>query len=176
MADSAAKRGTGIPRRNEDYVNRKIMAGLAIIAVDSETGEWAGFCCIEAWEHERYIANSGLIVHSRYRGMGISKEIKVKLFELGREKFPMSKIFSLTTNAAVIHVNSELGYKTIPYAEVMSDEYFLVGNNCWVNYIELMCNPQTASRYTAMIFDPGMQTVELNKAESKVSNLLIAVG
>lgn len=176
MAESAASRGTGIARRNEDYVIQKIIAGLAIIATNTENGEWAGFCCIEAWEHEKYIANSGLIVHPAYRGQGLSREIKIKLFDLGRIKFPSAKIFSLTTNAAVIRINGELGYHSIPYSEVMNDAYFLIGNSCWVNYIDLMCNPQTASRYTAMVFDPGTKAVKMGPNRRRKNRGLARVG
>ncbi|MEG2318340.1 MAG: GNAT family N-acetyltransferase, partial [Rikenellaceae bacterium] len=60
MGSSAKKRGTGIARRNPEYVARKMMEGKAVIAFYKD-GRWAGFSYIESWEGEQYVANSGLI-------------------------------------------------------------------------------------------------------------------
>lgn len=154
MAYSAVKRGTGIPARTPGYVMKKMDEGLAVIAINPQNEEWMGFCCVEVWQHEKYVANSGLIISPGYRGMGISKEIKIRLFELCRTKFPEAKIFSLTTSPAVMHVNEELGFKVIPYAGVIQDQLFLRGCNSWVNFLDLMTGCHANSRYVAMIFDP----------------------
>ena len=59
--DEAAKsRGTGIARRTDEYIADKINSGKAIIAVNRE--EFVGFCYIESWGHDEFVANSGLIV------------------------------------------------------------------------------------------------------------------
>ena len=90
--DLASKeRGTGIARRSDEYITNKITEGKAIIALEGET--FAGFCYIESWGHNRFVANSGLIVVRDYRGIGLAREIKRKAFELSRTKFPKAKIF-----------------------------------------------------------------------------------
>lgn len=155
MALSAAKRGVAVSRRTPDYVTDKIDAGLAVIAVNPETGEWTGFCYVEVWQHQKYVANSGLIVSPKYRGLGISKEIKLKLFELCRAKFPQAKLFSLSTSQAVMHVNGELGYKTVPFSDILKDTLFLKGCNSWVNYVDLMTRDNGHSHYVAMVYDPA---------------------
>lgn len=157
MAYSAAKRGTGIPRRSSEYIIDKINHGLAVIAIDPDRDEWAGFCCIEVWTHGRYIANSGLIVSPKFRHLGISKEIKFKLFELERQKFPRAKIFSLSASAAVIHANHLLGFREISFDEVLKDKLFMKGAHTWVNYVELMKNG-SHSNYVAMISEPVSAT------------------
>lgn len=157
MAISAAKRGTGVSRRTFEYITEKMDSGLAVIAIDPENNEWAGFCCIEVWQHEKYVANSGLIVSPKYRGMGISKGIKIKLFDTCRERFPHARIFSLTTSPAVMHINKVLGYQTVPHSDIMNDPLFLTGCNSWVNYIDLMNGQHKGSPYTAMVFDPADQ-------------------
>ena len=64
--DEAAKaRGTGIARRTDEYIADKINQGKAIIALNRE--EFVGFCYIESWGHEKFVANSGLIVKPSYR-------------------------------------------------------------------------------------------------------------
>lgn len=124
MASSAEKRGTGIARRTPEYVKKKMEEGKAIIAVNPDNDGWVGFCYIEAWEHEKYVANSGLIVSPDYRGLGVAKKIKTRIFELSRKKYPEAKIFGLTTGLAVMKINSELGYEPVPYSELTTDETF----------------------------------------------------
>lgn len=154
MTCSASKRGASVTPRTHDHIERKMNEGLSVIAINPENGEWAGFCYLEVWQHEKFVANSGLIVSPKYRGMGISKEIKVKLFVRCRERFPHAKLFSLTTSAAVMHVNIELGYKVVPYADLMNDKLFRRGCNSWVNYVDLMTHSTSNSHYVAMVFDP----------------------
>lgn len=86
--DEAAKaRGTGIARRTDEYIADKINQGKAIIALNRE--EFVGFCYIESWGHEKFVANSGLIVKPSYRGMGVAKRIKKAAFDLSRKSSPM---------------------------------------------------------------------------------------
>ena len=47
IEESAKIRGTGIAKRTPEYVCQKIEEGKAVIAL-SKSGEWAGFCYIEA--------------------------------------------------------------------------------------------------------------------------------
>lgn len=154
MAYSAAKRGTHVEPRTSDFVRKKMDAGLAVIAINPETKEWTGFCYLEVWQHKKFVANSGLIVSPEYRGMGISTGIKTALFKLCREKFPCAKILSLTTSPAVMHVNTELGYKIVPYSTVLKDKLFLKGCNSWVNFTGLMNDNHSTSHYIAMLYDP----------------------
>jgi len=60
IKDSAKSRGTGIAEREPAYICTKIQNGNAVIALQGE--QLAGFCYIEVWSHDRYVANSGLIV------------------------------------------------------------------------------------------------------------------
>ena len=154
MACSSKRRATGIARRTPEFIMRKMSEGLAVIVIDAENGAWTGFCYLEVWQHRRYVANSGLIVSPGYRGMGISKEIKITLFNYSRAMFPGAKLFSLSTSPAVTHINKELGYRIVPFTEIMNDDLFLTGCQSWVNYRELMTETQTRLPYVAMVFDP----------------------
>ena len=71
MESSAKARGTGIAKRSPEYVAKKMEEGKAVIALDAN-GTWVGFCYIEVWEHERFVANSGLIVAPAYRKSGVA--------------------------------------------------------------------------------------------------------
>jgi len=153
MEASAKARGTGIAKRSPAYVEQKIIEGKSVIAVTTE-GEWVGFCYIEVWEHNKFVANSGLIVSPTYRKTGVAKAIKKRIFELSREKYPASKIFGLTTGLAVMKINSDLGYEPVTYAELTTDEQFWAGCKSCVNYDILMSKERKNCMCTAMLFDP----------------------
>ncbi len=153
MAESAKARGTGIAKRSPDYIKMKMEEGKAVIAVTKD-GTWVGFCYIEAWEHEKYVANSGLIVSPSFRKTGVATEIKRKVFELSRKKYPDAKIFGLTTGLAVMKINSDLGYEPVTYSELTTDEEFWKGCRSCVNFEILMAKGRKNCMCTAMLFDP----------------------
>jgi hypothetical protein len=161
MEESAKARGTGIAKRSPDYIVRKIEEGKAVIAVTPD-GTWVGFCYIEAWQHEKYVANSGLIVAPTFRKTGVATEIKRKIFELSREKYPNAKIFGLTTGLAVMKINSDLGYEPVTYSELTIDEEFWKGCKSCVNYEILMSKERKNCMCTAMLFDPVEAAAKLN--------------
>jgi hypothetical protein len=153
MAASAQARGTGIAKRSPEYISQKINEGKAVIAVTSEN-KWVGFCYIEAWGHEKFVANSGLIVAPEFRKSGIAKSIKQRIFALSREKYPNAKIFGLTTGLAVMKINSDLGYEPVTYSELTDDDNFWAGCKSCVNYDILMSKGRKNCLCTAMLYDP----------------------
>ncbi|MBA3830113.1 MAG: GNAT family N-acetyltransferase [Taibaiella sp.] len=156
MAASAKARGTGIARRSPEYLVAKMEEDKAVIAFASD-GTWAGFCYIESWSHGRYVANSGLIVASQYRKGGLAKQIKEKIFELSRKKYPEAKIFGLTTGLAVMKINSDLGYEPVTYSELTQDEAFWEGCKSCVNFDILSSKERKNCLCTAMLYDPAEQ-------------------
>jgi hypothetical protein len=152
MEASAKARGTGIAKRSPEYISAKIDEGKAVIAVTPE-GQWVGFCYIETWEGE-YVANSGLIVAPDFRKSGVAKNIKQRIFDLSREKYPDAIIFGLTTGLAVMKINSDLGYEPVTYSELTQDEAFWAGCKSCVNYDILMSKERKNCLCTAMVYDP----------------------
>ena len=121
--EAAAKvRGTGIAKRTHEYVAQKMKEGKAVIAL--EGNKFAGFSYIESWGNKQYVTTSGLIVHPDFRGLGIAKRIKEMTFQLARMRWPHAKIFSLTSGAAVMKMNTELGYVPVTFADLTDDEAF----------------------------------------------------
>jgi len=153
MAASAKARGTGIAKRTPEYLETKMQEGKAVIAF-AEDGTWAGFCYIETWGHGEYVANSGLIVSPLFRKSGLAKQIKQKIFELSRQKYPEAKIFGLTTGLAVMKINSDLGYEPVTYSELTQDDNFWQGCKSCVNYDILMSKERKNCLCTAMLYDP----------------------
>lgn len=152
IEDAAKVRGTGIATRKPEYISRKIMEAKAVIALYGE--RFAGFSYIETWEHKRYVTTSGLIVHPDFRGLGLSKRIKDLTFSLARTRWPHAKIFSLTSGAAVMAMNTQLGYKPVTFADLTSDESFWKGCEGCVNVDILKRTDRKYCICTGMLFDP----------------------
>ncbi len=152
MESSAKVRGTGIAKRNPEYITQKMEEGKAVIALTND-GTWVGFCYVETWEGE-YVANSGLIVSPAFRKTGVAKSIKQKIFDLSRRKYPDAKIFGLTTGLAVMKINSDLGYKPVTYSELTQDEKFWAGCKSCVNFDILTAKERKNCLCTAMLYDP----------------------
>lgn len=155
--EAAAKvRGTGIAKRSPDYVKQKMLEGKVVIALHGE--EFAGFSYIETWGNKQYVATSGLIVDEKFRGRGLAKRIKHMTFKLARKKWPDAKIFSLTSGAAVMKMNTELGYVPVTFAELTDDEAFWRGCQNCVNFDVLSRTNRKHCICTAMLYDPKLHT------------------
>lgn len=159
MEASAKVRGTGIARRSPEFIIKKMDEGKAVIALTT-TGEWAGFCYIETWSHNEFVANSGLIVHPDYRKSGLAKEIKSKIFQLSRTRYPKAKIFGLTTGLAVMKINSDLGYEPVTYKELTNDEEFWKGCQSCVNFPILQEKQRNNCMCTAMMYNPEESVIK----------------
>lgn len=152
IEDAAHKRGTGIARREPEYIKTKMTNCNAVIALDGD--KLAGFCYVEIWEDKKYVANSGLIVHPDYRGHGLAKKIKAKAFELSQKKYPGSKLFGITTSLPVMKINSDLGYRPVTFSELTQDETFWKGCQSCPNYDILTRNNRKNCLCTGMLYDP----------------------
>jgi GNAT superfamily N-acetyltransferase len=173
--DNAAKvRGTGIAKRKPEYIISKIENGNAVIALEGDI--FAGFCYIEAWSHGKFVANSGLIVHPDFRNQGLAKQIKKKIFEHSRVKFPNAKVFSITTGLAVMKLNSDLGYKPVTFSELTTDQTFWNGCQTCKNYDVLQRTEQKMCLCTGMLYDVNSEEKEeKTKVKDKVFNRLKAI-
>ncbi len=157
MAESAKARGTGIAKRTPEYLEGKIKEGKAIIALEKSSDKVAGFCYVETWGHEKYAANSGLIVFPDYRKFGLARRIKEQAFKLSRKKYPNARLFGLTTSLAVMKINSELGYHPVTFSELTDDDEFWKGCQSCVNYSILESKERKNCLCTGMLYDPEAQ-------------------
>ena len=167
---SARERGTGIARRTPEYLQEKMAAGKAVIAI-SEDGEFAGFSYIETWGGKEYVANSGLIVSHKFRGLGLAMKIKERVFKLSRERFPNAKIFSITTGAAVMKMNYELGFRPVTFAALTDDPEFWKGCQGCRNYGILESNDYRMCLCTGLLYDPEEHIEVLNPAHPELLNI-----
>ena len=149
---AAKVRGTGIAKRSPEYVKQKMLEHKAVVALYH--GRCAGFSYIESWSNKQFVANSGLIVADEFRGIGLAMRIKRRIFSLSREMFPSAKIFSLTTGAAVMKMNNELGYRPVTFSQLTDDEAFWKGCESCVNFDILQRNGRRMCLCTGMLYDP----------------------
>ena len=132
---SALERKTGIARRTPEYICEKIRGGKAVIALTDE-GEFAGFSYIESWSGKSFVANSGLIVAHKFRGMGIAKKIKAQ------------------TGAAVMKMNYEFGFRPVPFTELTDDPEFWKGCQGCRHYDILESHDFKMCICTGLLYDP----------------------
>ncbi len=152
ISEAAKVRGTGIAKRTHEYVANKMREAKAVIALDGD--KFAGFSYIETWQDKKYVTTSGLIVHPDYRGRGLAKRIKDMTFTLARTRWPHAKIFSLTSGAAVMAMNTQLGYKPVTFADLTQDEAFWKGCEGCVNVDILHRTNRKYCICTGMLYDP----------------------
>jgi hypothetical protein len=161
ITESAKVRGTGIAKRTPEYIIKRLVNGNAIIALDGD--KFAGFCYIEVWGHQKFVANSGLIVHPDYRNQGLAKKIKKAIFDLSLKKFPEAKIFGITTGLAVMKMNYELGYKPVTFSELTDDPEFWKGCQTCKNFDILTRTEQKMCLCTGMLYDPAQKGIGQKK-------------
>ncbi len=156
IREAAKVRGTGIAERTHEYVATKMKEGKAIIALCGD--DFAGFTYIESWGNKQYVATSGLIVHPNYRGIGLAKRIKRLRSDWHVYDGLKLKIFSLTSGAAVMKMNTELGYVPVTFNELTDDESFWKGCEGCINHDILVAKNRKFCICTAMLYDPKLCT------------------
>ena len=163
---SARERGTGIARRTPEYIIEKMKAGKAVIAI-AEDGSFAGFSYIETWGGKKYVANSGLIVAHKFRGLGVAMRIKKRIFQLSQERFPDAKTFSITTGAAVMKMNYTLGFRPVPFSALTDDPEFWKGCQGCRNFQILESNNYKMCLCTGLLYDPAEHIEVINPAKTE---------
>ena len=176
IEESARVRGTGIAKRDPNYVKKKLVTGHSVVALYGE--KLIGFCYVESWSHGNYVSNSGLIVDPEFRKHGLARLIKKEAFDLARNLYPSAKVFGITTSGPVMKINTELGYMPVPFSELTQDEQFWKGCSSCPNYDILqakehkmcLCTGMLAlskNEEEAMKFDLSSQIVNNFKPDNK---------
>lgn len=153
IALSAKERGTGRGKRSVSEISQKIRQGQAVIAL-TNSGRLAGFCYVASYENGAFFANSALIVAHEFRGCGLSRQIKFEAFQLGKKLFPNATPITITTSAAVMKLNQELGYKAVSFADITTDDQFWDGCKGCVNFDILQRLERKNCLCTAMRGEP----------------------
>lgn len=160
MSESSKAKGTNLAKRTPEYIREKMEYHKAIIAVLPD-GILAGFSYIETWSHTKFVANSGLIVAPKFRKSGLARQIKRKIFNLSIEMYPYAKIFSITTDNAVMKINSELGFRPVTFSELTQEKEFWDGCKGCRNFDILERNNYRICLCTALLYDPAEHAQKL---------------
>ena len=88
-----------------------------------------------------------------FKNLKITGELYIS--SLNNIKFPKAKLFGLTTSAAVMKINYELGYQSVNYNQLTNDEDFRKGCKTCSNYQRLMQAKREKCKCTGMLMDPG---------------------
>ena len=176
IEESARVRGTGIAKRDPEYIRKKLVSGHSAVALDGD--KLVGFCYVETWGHGNYVSNSGLIVDPEYRKHGLARAIKKEAFDLARNLYPDAKVFGITTSGPVMKINTELGYMPVPFSELTQDDTFWKGCSSCPNYAILQAKERKMCLCTGMLapsknedlrmkIDLSHQIINNKKAEPK---------
>ncbi|AER40611.1 MAG: argininosuccinate synthase [Flavobacteriales bacterium] len=152
IKESAKSRGTGISKKDPEYIKSKMINGNAVVAFYN--GKIAGFSYLEVFQSKEFVVNSGLIVFPEFRKRGLAKIIKIEIFKLSKKKFPNSKIFSITTSNSVIKMNTELGFKPVSFSELTQSEEFWMGCRSCDNFDILTRNKRKMCLCTGLLYNP----------------------
>lgn len=150
--EASQVKGNSIVMRDPDYLAAKMKEGKAVIALSGD--DFAGFCYIECWQDEQFVANSGLIVRPEFRGQHLATRIKEKIFDVSRSMFPKACIFSITKSQAVIKMNTALGFRQVSYDLLTTDPRFWKGCETCPHFQELLANGYKSCQCTGLLFSP----------------------
>ncbi|BAV07218.1 hypothetical protein SAMN05421788_102161 [Filimonas lacunae] len=154
MESSAIARGTGIAKRSPESIIQKMTEGKAVIALTSNH-QWVGFAYIDVWSNGEFVSNSGLIVSPAFRGNGVARAIKTKIFRLSRKLYPHARIFSITTGLSVMKMNMRFGFEPVTFNEITTDPAFWQGCKSCVNYNTLTSKGFKNCLCTALLYTPA---------------------
>ncbi len=136
----ARESGAILAPRDDDYLVSAIREGRAVVVLHGET--LVGFAAAHAWEEERYVSHSAMIVAPALRGRGLSRRMKSKLIELTRRRWPNAAILSLTLSNQVERLNKSFGFEPVPYCDLTKDPEFWKGCESCIHFPNLKRNQQ----------------------------------
>ncbi|WP_185853098.1 argininosuccinate synthase domain-containing protein [Blattabacterium cuenoti] len=172
IEEAAKNRGTGIAKKDPEYIKSKMIHGNAVIAFFDD--KLAGFSYLEIFQNKEFVVNSGLIVFPEFRKQGLAKIIKIEIFKLSRKKFPNSKIFSITTSNPVIKINTELGFKPVSFSELPQSEKFWKGCQSCANFDILTRNQRKMCLCTGLLYNPNIKKNNRNNYLSTGDKIVLA--
>jgi argininosuccinate synthase len=161
IEESTKIRKTGIAKRNVESIKNNIINGNAIIAFSNN--KLAGFSYIDTFQKEQFVSNSGMIVLPEFRNIGIAKLIKSEIFKLSINKFPYSKIFSITTSIKILKINICLGFKPVYFQYITLSEIFWNCCKSCANYDILIKNKITMCLCTGLLYNTIKTSNTLSK-------------
>ena len=111
--------------------------------------------CVAGKQHIKYVDEILTTIEesSKARGTGIARR-SPDYVAYSRRLYPEAKLFGLTSGAAVLKINHELGYRPVTFEQLTDDPAFWRGCQTCVNYDVLTRTDFKRCICTAMLYDP----------------------
>ena len=153
--DAEVERGTvGMARRPPPLIAAIMREARGVLALRTPT-DWAGFAYVQAWDDERLVSTSGLIVREPYRRLGVARRLKVAALERAKVLYPDATVFGLSTSAAVRQINRDLGFAEVEYTALPEENDFWAGCESCPHHANLLANERRSCHCTAMLRPPS---------------------
>jgi len=154
MILEAQQAGAIIAERTGEYLTRAIRERRAVVVLRG--GALVGFAAAHAWESERFVSHSAMIVAPELRGRGLSRRMKQELIDLSRRRWPRAAIVSLTLSTQVERLNKSFGFESVPYCDLTRDPEFWKGCEGCIHHPHLKRNQQQDCHcWSGLLLPPG---------------------
>jgi len=141
-----------IATRSPEWLAAKLRSRRAAIALAGD--ELIGFGYWSAWDHDRFVSHSGLVVHPERMGLGLGRRLKEVVFASSERQLPNATMMSLTTSPQVRRMNERLGFRVVPLSELTADPAFWKGCETCRNWAEVRARGERCC-CLGMIRPPG---------------------
>ena len=125
LLQDAHDAGAIIAVRSEAYLEEMIRERCAVLCLRGQL--LVGFATAHAWQDDRFVSHSAMVVAPEFRGRGLARRIKERLIRLSRRKWPHAAIMSLTLSPAVERLNKSFRFEAVPYCDLTTDMEFWKG-------------------------------------------------
>jgi N-acetylglutamate synthase-like GNAT family acetyltransferase len=136
----AQQTGAIIAERTSEYLASAIRERRAVVVLRGNL--LVGFAAAHAWENERFVSHSAMVVAKELRGRGLAHRMKHELIEISRKRWPDAAILSLTLSSQVENLNKAFGFESAPYCDLTKDPEFWKGCEGCIHHAHLKRNQQ----------------------------------
>lgn len=152
LIKEAHEAGAIIALRSTDYLESAIKERRAVVVLRGD--DLVGFATAHAWEGQRFVSHSAMVVAPELRGRGLSRRMKAALIELSRKRWPDAAILSLTLSPNVEQLNKSFGFEPVPYCDLTKDPEFWKGCEGCIHHAHLKRNQQQDCHCWAGVLQP----------------------
>lgn len=136
----AQQTGAIIAERTADYLASAIRERRAVVVMRGPL--LVGFAAAHAWENDRFVSHSAMVVAKEMRGRGLARQMKQELIDFSRKRWPAAAILSLTLSTQVENLNKAFGFESVPYCDLTKDPEFWRGCEGCIHHAHLKRNQQ----------------------------------
>lgn len=150
----AHEAGAIIALRSAEYLVAAMRERRAVVAFRGR--DLVGFATAHAWEEQRFVSHSAMVVAPELRGRGLARQIKRLLIDLSRKRWPGAAILSLTLSPQMEQLNKSFRFEAVPYCDLTKDPEFWKGCEGCIHFAHLKRNQQQDCHcWAGLLLPPG---------------------